>query len=195
MAHDKLQPQTVLYCGVCGLPPEFCEFGPDFEKCKPWLIKNAPGAYPELTKKAADEAEAKLGDLRLGGEDGADGEASTSKPEDEIVKKLPGGKVKRKEKQEILVEKATRNKRKAITTVKGMELFGVKLGDASKKFGKKFASGSSVVKGPTEKEQIDVQGDFLYDICEFITETWKEIPESAIYVMEDGKRKVPYADA
>jgi hypothetical protein len=29
------------------------------------------------------------------------------------------------EKQEILVEKATRNKRKAITTVKGMELFGM----------------------------------------------------------------------
>jgi hypothetical protein len=33
--------------------------------------------------------------LRLGGE-GAEGEASTSKPEDEIVKKLPGGKVKKK---------------------------------------------------------------------------------------------------
>jgi hypothetical protein len=29
------------------------------------------------------------------------------------------------EKQEILVEKATRNKRKAITTVKGMEFFGM----------------------------------------------------------------------
>lgn len=44
---------------------------------------------------AAEEAEAKLGELRLGGE-GAEGEASTSKPEDEIVKKLPGGKVKKK---------------------------------------------------------------------------------------------------
>lgn len=37
-----------------------------------------------------------------------------------------------------------------------------------------------VVQGPTEKEQIDVQGDFLYDICEFITETWKEVGRSGL---------------
>jgi hypothetical protein len=32
------------------LPAEYCEFGPDFEKCKPWLIKNAPELYPDLVK-------------------------------------------------------------------------------------------------------------------------------------------------
>jgi hypothetical protein len=35
---------------VCSLPAEYCEFGPDFEKCKPWLIKNAPELYPDLVK-------------------------------------------------------------------------------------------------------------------------------------------------
>lgn len=37
-------------CTVCSLPAEYCEFGPDFEKCKPWLVKNAPELYPALVK-------------------------------------------------------------------------------------------------------------------------------------------------
>lgn len=47
---EKPQPVKVLYCGVCSLPAEYCEFGPDFEKCKPWLIQNATGLYPDLLK-------------------------------------------------------------------------------------------------------------------------------------------------
>ena len=38
----------IIYCPTCGLPPEFCEWGPDFNKCKPWLIKNCPQLYPQL---------------------------------------------------------------------------------------------------------------------------------------------------
>lgn len=45
---EKPQPVQVLYCGVCGLPAEYCEFGPDFEKCKPWLIQHAAEIYPDL---------------------------------------------------------------------------------------------------------------------------------------------------
>lgn len=47
---EKPQPVRVLYCPVCSLPAEYCEFGPDFEKCKPWLIQNAPDLYPDLLK-------------------------------------------------------------------------------------------------------------------------------------------------
>uniref|UniRef100_A0A5B6YSY7 Putative translation machinery-associated protein 22 n=1 Tax=Davidia involucrata TaxID=16924 RepID=A0A5B6YSY7_DAVIN len=50
------------------------------------------------------------------------------------------------EKQEVVIGKVVRNKRKCITTVKGLERFGVRLSDASKKHGKKFATGASVVK-------------------------------------------------
>ncbi|KAL2454632.1 Translation initiation factor SUI1 family protein [Abeliophyllum distichum] len=184
---EKPQPVRVLYCGVCGLPAEYCEFGPDFEKCKPWLIQNAPDLYPDLLKEAgakdADKVSDQLQSASISG-------AGSSKPKEEEVKRLPGGKIKKKEKQEVVIEKMTRNKRKCITTVKGLELFGVKLSDASKKLGKKFATGASVTKGPTEKEQIDVQGDIFYDIVEFITDTWPDVPESAIFFIEDGK-KVP----
>ncbi|XP_039121148.1 translation machinery-associated protein 22 [Dioscorea cayenensis subsp. rotundata] len=193
---EKPQPVRVLYCGVCGLPAEYCEFGPDFEKCKPWLRVNAADLYPDLlnedNQKDVDKAAEQLQSVGIsssgdgGGASAAAASGGTSKPEE--VKRLPGGKIKKKEKQEVVIEKIVRNKRKCVTVVKGLELFGVKLSDASKKLGKKFATGASVVKGPTEKEQIDVQGDIAYDIVEFLTETWPDVPETAIFFIEDGKK-------
>ncbi|KAF7837894.1 translation machinery-associated protein 22 [Senna tora] len=200
---EKPQPVRVLYCPVCSLPAEYCEFGPDFEKCKPWLIQNAPQLYPDLVKDASGKDADKVAEQlqSTGISSGASDGAATSvllrcqvpqAPKQEEVKRLPGGKIKKKEKQEVVIEKVIRNKRKCITTVKGLDLFGVKLSEASKKLGKKFATGASVVKGPTEKEQIDVQGDISYDIVEFITDTWPDVPETAIFFIEDG-RKVPAA--
>ncbi|URD86274.1 eukaryotic initiation factor [Musa troglodytarum] len=186
---EKPQAVRVLYCGVCGLPAEYCEFGPDFEKCKPWLRCHAPDLYPDLLNEEnradADEATQKLQAVAISGSGDGRGDASAaasgsaSAPKQEEVKRLPGGKIKKKEKQEVVIEKIVRNKRKCVTVVKGLDLFGIKLSDASKKLGKKFATGASVVKGPTEKEQIDVQGDIAYDIVEFITDTW---PDQSIAV-------------
>lgn len=62
---------------------------------------------------------------------------------------------------QVIIDKTTRNKRKCVTTVFGLDNFGVRLGEAAKLFGKKFASGAAVVKSPTEKEQIDIQGDCM----------------------------------
>lgn len=186
---EKPEAVKVLYCGVCGLPAEYCEFGPEFEKCKPWLIQNAPDIYPDLLKETRSKEVGEVSD-QMQSTSISTGGSSTSQLEE--VKRLPGGKVKKKDKKEVVIEKVVRNKRKCITTVKGLELFGVKLSDASKKLGKKFATGASVVKGPTDKEQIDVQGDIAYDIVEFITDTWPDVPETAIFFIEDGK-KVPAA--
>ncbi|XP_022729798.1 translation machinery-associated protein 22-like isoform X2 [Durio zibethinus] len=175
---EKPQPVLVLYCQVCGLPAEYCEFGPEFDKCKPWLIQNAPDLYPDLLKANAKEADKVADQLQSAGISSVDAAAAaggSSEAKQEEVKRLPGGKIKKKEKQEVVIEKVVRNKRKCITTVKGLELFGVKLSDASKKLGKKFATGASVVKGPNDKEQIDVQGDISYDVVEFITETWPNV--------------------
>ncbi|PPD95826.1 hypothetical protein GOBAR_DD07133 [Gossypium barbadense] len=196
---EKPQPVKVLYCPICSLPAEYCEFGPDFEKCKPWLISNAPDLYPHLLKEANEKEGEKVSEQlqSVGISSAAEGAASSAPPstvssKQEDVKRLPGGKIKKKEKQEVVIEKVVRNRRKCITIVKGLDLFGIKLSDASKKLGKKFATGASVVKGPTDKEQIDVQGDISYDIVEYITETWPAVPETAIFFIEDGK-KVPAA--
>lgn len=43
--------RLVVYCGACGMPPEYCEYGPDFEThCDPWLKKH----HPELRQKLAN---------------------------------------------------------------------------------------------------------------------------------------------
>ncbi|OIW20470.1 hypothetical protein TanjilG_11871 [Lupinus angustifolius] len=212
---EKPQPIRVIYCPICSLPPEYCEFGSDFDKCKPWLIQNVPHIYPDLIKEANENDIDKVADKlqSTGISSGTSAAAATSDmaelcmPSEEFclfLKEQNGvfshdssnlclkSGIVFQDRQEVVIEKVVRNKRKCITTVKGLELFGIKLSDASKKLGKKFATGASVVKGPTEKDQIDVQGDIAYDIVEFITDTWPDVPEAAIFFIEDG-RKVPAA--
>lgn len=62
---EKPEAVKVNYCGVCGLPAEYCEFGPDFEKCKPWLIRNAPDVYPDLIKGGSQKPHLYLDTLIL----------------------------------------------------------------------------------------------------------------------------------
>lgn len=40
--------KEVELCPVCGLPPEYCEFGGKFDLCKPWLKENHLDLYPDL---------------------------------------------------------------------------------------------------------------------------------------------------
>jgi len=51
-SHNLLPMRHVLYCGACGMPPEYCEYGPDFEThCDPWLRKHHPALRRELVEK------------------------------------------------------------------------------------------------------------------------------------------------
>jgi density-regulated protein len=56
----------------------------------------------------------------------------------------------------IIVKRIERNKRKYVTTVQGLELFGYDIKKIAKEFGKKFATGSSVTKVPGGGEEITV---------------------------------------
>ena len=45
----------VIYCGKCGMPPEYCEYGPDFEShCNPWLKKNHPELHATLKERRGE---------------------------------------------------------------------------------------------------------------------------------------------
>jgi len=102
------------------------------------------------------------------------------------VKLMPGGKLKKKDPAVVTVARVQRNKRKYVTVVRGLENFGVKLGDASKAFAKKFSCGSSVVKGNTGSDEIDVQGDVSDDLPDFLESQFK-IPIDSI-AFEKSKR-------
>merc|ERR1712000_724766 len=40
--------RQVVYCGVCSLPPEYCEFGGTVKKCEEWLLKHHPDMHQKL---------------------------------------------------------------------------------------------------------------------------------------------------
>lgn len=91
----------------------------------------------------------------------------------------------------VIIKRIERNKRKYVTSVTGLEAFGLDLKKVAKEFGKKFATGSSVTKVPGGGEEITVQGDVSGEIEEYVLETWKDlIPEDNVEVVEDKKKKV-----
>lgn len=152
-----------------GIPSEFNDFLPkDCEEFKKLKAVLEAGDLPEdMDKLKVEESKSKDG------------------------KKSSSSKKKKKNEPMIVLERNTRNKRKCITTISGLDMFGVKLNEASKLFGKKFASGASVTKNAENKEQIDCQGDFLDQAVDLILKQYKEVSKKDIYKLE-SKKKVPY---
>ena len=75
----------------------------------------------------------------------------------------------------------------------GMDLFGVKLADASKMLGKKFACGSSVGKTAEGKEQVEVQGDVAARAAALILASYgggaTGLGEAQFFIVENKKRR------
>ncbi|KAF6838446.1 RNA binding protein [Colletotrichum musicola] len=187
------QGRHVTYCGVCTLPPEYCEYGGTVKKCQDWLQKNQPamyeriwsaGMYPALLVTEALEAataslsvDAQKRAAKDAQKKAAKAEAAEAKQADKIAKSV------------VTIKRIERNKRKFVTSVSGLESFGLELKKVAKEFGKKFATGSSVTKTPSGAEEIVVQGDVSDEIEEFLLEKYKEIPEDNIELVDDKKKK------
>jgi len=165
---------TVQYCPVCGLPPDFCIWGQSWDKCKPVCMEKFPYYYPELA----------------GVDLGAAKEKAQAAEEKAKVKELPGGKKTRAKSPEVLIRKMTRGGRKCVTSIQGLEGFGVKPEAAAKLFKKKFACGSAPVKGEQgQPDTVDIQGDFEDEVIQLLVENFKEIPKKKISIVEGGKVK------
>ncbi|KAK0633471.1 translation initiation factor SUI1 [Immersiella caudata] len=174
----------VIYCGVCTLPPEYCEYGGTVNKCQQWLEKNHPDLYQRIWSPEALEAataslslEAKERAAKDAKKKAAKAEAAEQKNADRLANSV------------VTIKRIERNKRKYVTSVLGLEAFGLELKKVAKDFGKKFATGSSVTKTPSGGEEIVVQGDVSDEIEEFLLEKYKEIPEDNIELVEDKKKK------
>eukprot|EP01035_Chromulina_nebulosa_P035452 gene35452-47656_t len=55
---DVSKPIEMLYCAICTMPPEFCEFGASFDLCLPWITEHCPQYLSANAKKLAKKAEA-----------------------------------------------------------------------------------------------------------------------------------------
>ena len=161
-------PLIVQYCGNCTMPIEYCEYYPEYEKCKQWLEKNLPTEFGKI--KVEDEAEGGTDDDKKRQKRGGKGMMKAKKKED-VAKR-------------ITVSRAPRGKKKSVTVVTGLSTFDIDLKLATKFFGQKFACGSSV----TGDDEIVIQGDVKDDLFDVIPEKWPEIDEDFIEDLGDLKR-------
>ncbi|KAI9709266.1 MAG: Translation machinery-associated protein 22 [Bogoriella megaspora] len=90
----------------------------------------------------------------------------------------------------VYIKRVERSKRKYVTVVSGLELFGYELKKVAKDLGKRFATGSSVTKNAAGTgEEITVQGDVSDDLYDWIEEHLENVPEDNVECIEDKKKK------
>ncbi|KAK5654949.1 hypothetical protein OQA88_6706 [Cercophora sp. LCS_1] len=188
MAEPAPVSRSVTYCGVCTLPPEYCEYGGTVKKCQEWLQKNHPSLYERIW--SAEALEAATASLSVEAQERAAKDAKKKAAKAEAAEQKHADKLAN---SVVTIKRIERNKRKFVTAVSGLEAFGLELKKVAKDFGKKFATGSSVTKTPSGGEEIVVQGDVSAEIEEFLLEKYKEIPEDNIELVEDKKKKAPSA--
>ncbi|KAF2468227.1 density-regulated protein DRP1 [Lindgomyces ingoldianus] len=177
-------PKKVTYCGVCSLPPEYCEFGGTVRKCEEWLKQHHPDMHEKLYSQEAIEQN--LSTLSL------EAQKRAEKDSQKKAAKAASAEAKAEELRatsKVLIKRIERNKRKYVTAVQGLEAFGLDIKKVAKDFGKKFATGSSVTKVPGGGEEITVQGDLSDDIYDYVVETYPNIPEDNVDCIEDKKKK------
>ncbi|KXT18999.1 hypothetical protein AC579_8779 [Pseudocercospora musae] len=178
-------PRTVTYCGVCTLPPEYCEYGGTTKKCEEWLQKNHPNLHSKLYSEEA--LSANLSTLSVDAQKRAEKDAQKKAAKAEAAEARDAEK---RATSKIYIKRVERNKRKYVTEVSGLEQFGLDLKKTAKEFGKKFATGSSVTKTAAGGEEITVQGDVSDDVFDWLVEHYEDkIPEENIELIEDKKKK------
>ncbi|KAF2481753.1 translation initiation factor SUI1 [Neohortaea acidophila] len=187
-AADARPAKSVVYCGQCSLPPEYCEYGGTTQRCADWLLKHHPDLHAKLYSEEAQAAALtqNLSSLSV------DAQKRAEKDAQKKAAKASAAESREAEKRassKVTIKRVERNKRKYVTEVSGLEHFGLDLKKIAKEFGKKFATGSSVTKTPSGGEEITVQGDVSDDIFDWLGEHHEEIPEENIELVEDKKKK------
>mmetsp|Transcript_30927 Transcript_30927/g.51217 ORF Transcript_30927/g.51217 Transcript_30927/m.51217 type:complete len:214 (+) Transcript_30927:42-683(+) len=189
--------QTVVsYCPVCSMPHEYCEWGTKFPECKRWFEANWKEAFPDVEEEAL---KALMDGLGFGEPDEAAKKAQKAKkkPDATSAEEVPvqsQGKKKKEKKKELTVELTTRNKKKHITCIRGMEDFEIDPQPAAKLFGKKFACGSAFQKGKNGlPDQIEIQGNCIDGLPQFISEKFGVSLCEILVIAEGNKFKASEA--
>jgi len=80
--------------------------------------------------------------------------------------------------------KQKKSKTKFLQKLKGLEKFDVPVKEAAKKFGKKFACGSSLL----EDNSIEIQGDIAMELIDYIVIEYPTIKKS-FFTYQDKSNK------
>lgn len=177
-------PVTVLYCGICTLPVEYCEFGKPFRKCKTWLEENHHDVFVNMYE--SDKA----------------GSSSLSREKEaKMANSLAKMQLKEERKQEremnnlknikILIKRIPRTKHKNIIAIANLELVDIDMKKLAKLFASKFATGSSVSKNVEKKDEIVIQGDVGDEVEEYLLKMLKDkgLTDVKVEIIEERKPK------
>ncbi|OOQ82622.1 Translation machinery-associated protein 22 [Penicillium brasilianum] len=180
------QARHIVYCGVCSLPPEYCEFGGTAKKCEEWLKENHDDLWTRLYSD--DALNANLSTLSVSAQERAAKDAAKKEAK---AAQSEARDAERKATSKIVIKRVERNKRKHVTVIIGLEIFGLENKKLAKELGKKFATGSSVTRSPAGTEEITVQGDVSEDVKEWLLEVYgSKVPAASnIQLIEDKKKK------
>ena len=122
-------------------------------------------------------------------EDDEDGEPNVAGLTISDQKKRRGAAAKKVNKVDtrVVIQKISRNKRKAVTVVIGMDTVpDIKLKDVAKDFSKKFAGSSSVKDAHGGKKEIIIQGDHMDDVAAMVVKKFK-VPPQSVFLDIDGE--------
>lgn len=104
-AEERVPRQPPVYCGVCTLPPEYCEYQPSVIKCREWLQRHHSDVFAD-----------KFAGLELSEKQQKTTEKHEARQQRQLEKKLQS---------KVLVKRIERGKRKHVTGVFGLEVFGI----------------------------------------------------------------------
>lgn len=188
----EIQPRSIIYCGICSWPPEFCEFGLSKKKCQNWLETNNLELYSKLYDSSSSSL-IDLSNLNLEKEDKLSKELAKKEHKEELKQE----RIKREKlSSKIIIKRIERNKRKHIISISGLEIFEIDTKKLSKTFASKFATGTSVVKNAEKKDEILIQGDVSDEAKDYLEKLLSEKGLDDVKVEQiDDKAKKKKAQA
>lgn len=186
----EVLPKNIEYCEVCTFPPEYCEFGLSFKRCKEWLQENQPELFEKLY--SADALANATSTLSLEKEQkiSQEMEKKQAKEEAKLEREL-----QKKLSSKVTIKRIERNKRKHVISISGLEVFNIDMKKLAKTFASKFATGASLTKNAEKKDEIIVQGDVSDEAKDYIEKLLQEkaLDEVKVEQIDEKKKKKPPA--
>ncbi|CUM62841.1 uncharacterized protein PRCAT00000399001 [Priceomyces carsonii] len=184
---SEVEPRIITYCEVCSFPPEFCEFGLTFKKCKEWLKQEHEDLFDKLYSEDALANATSTLSLEKEQAMSKDLEKKQKKEEAKMEREL-----QKKLASKVIIKRIERNRRKHVISISGLEVFNIDMKKLAKTFASKFATGASVTKNAEKKEEIMVQGDISDEAKVYIEKLLEEKGLNEVKVEQiDEKKKKP----
>ncbi|VFV23685.1 density-regulated protein [Lynx pardinus] len=171
---DADYPLRVLYCGVCSLPTEYCEYMPDVAKCRQWLEKNFPNEFAKLTVENSPKQESGISEGQ-----------GTAGEEEEKKKQKRGGRGQIKQKKKTTTKGYDSQNSQSKEEICNESMWPCNFWLGWQRVAKWLVPSGNDMTG---EDEIIIQGDFTDDIIDVIQEKWPEVDDDSIEDLGEVKK-------